>query len=96
MKRITVTQIYELGVCFDVDVSDDFTYDDMINSFTDFPIRAEVNAVWEDTENVKVINTTIDWLDSLTGGDALILSEWNEDKGGVYRIEPTEEQEEAQ
>ena len=96
MKRIGVTLTYELGVTFDVDVSDDFTYDDMINTFTDFPINAVVNAVWEDTENVKVIGTNIEWLDSLTGDDALILSAWNEDKGGVYRIEPTEEQEEAQ
>lgn len=95
MKRITVTQTYELGVTFEIDVSDNFTYDDMINSFTDFPIRAEVNNVWEDSENVRVINTTIDWLDSMTGDDTLIFSEWNEDKGGVYRIEPTEEQEEA-
>ena len=95
MKRIGVTLTYELGVTFDVDVSDDFTYDDMINTFTDFPINAVVNAVWEDTENVKVISTGIDWLDSLTGDGTLILSEWNEDKGGVYQIEPTEEQEEA-
>ena len=95
MKRIAVTLTYELGVTIDVDVSDNFTYDDMINSFTDFPIRAEVNAVWEDTENVKVIGANIEWLVSLTGDGTLILSEWNEDKGGVYRIEPTEEQEEA-
>ena len=73
MRTITVTQTYELVVSIEVEVSDEYTYDDMVNSFTDFPIRVDVNEVWEETENVKVIGVCVDALDSLTGSDSFVL-----------------------
>ena len=52
----------------------------MENSFLDFPIRVDVNSVWEDTENVKVIGVCVDALDSLTGSDAFALYEMKDDE----------------
>jgi len=75
MKRIIVTQAYEIGVSIEVDVPDDWTEDEMVDAFTDFPIRADVNAVWEDTVNVQVVGVCIDYLDSLTGDEALTITD---------------------
>jgi hypothetical protein len=73
MRTITVTQTYELVVSIETQVPDEYTYEDMENSFIDFPIRVDVNPVWEDTENVKVIGVCVDALVSLTGEDAFVL-----------------------
>jgi len=89
MKTITVTQTYELVVSIEVEVSDEYTYDDMVNSFTDFPIRVDVNEVWEPTENVKVVGVCVDALVSLTGEDAFALYEMKDDE--YTRIEESEE-----
>lgn len=80
MRTITVTQTYELVVSVEVEVPDDYKYEDMENSFLDFPIRAEVNSVWEDTEDVKVIGVCVDAVDSLTGSDAFALYEMKDDE----------------
>jgi hypothetical protein len=80
MRTITVTQTYELVVSVEVEVPDDYKYEDMENSFLDFPIRVDVNSVWEDTENVKVIGVCVDALDSLTGEDAFALYEMKDDE----------------
>ena len=80
MRTITVTQTYELVVSVEVEVPDDYKYEDMENSFLDFPIRVDVNSVWEDTENVKVIGVCVDALDSLTGSDAFALYEMKDDE----------------
>lgn len=80
MRTITVTQTYELVVSIEVEVPDDYKYEDMENSFLDFPIRVDVNSVWEDTENVKVIGVCVDALDSLTGSDAFALYEMKDDE----------------
>jgi hypothetical protein len=80
MRTITVTQTYELVVSIEVEVPDDYKYEDMENSFLDFPIRVDVNSVWEDTENVKVIGVCVDALDSLTGCDAFALYEMKDDE----------------
>jgi hypothetical protein len=61
----------------------------MENSFIDFPIRADVNSVWEDTENVKVIGVCVDALVSLTGEDAFALYEMIDDE--YTRLEESEE-----
>lgn len=89
MRAITVTQTYELIVTAEVQVSDDYDYDDMVNAFTDFPIRVDVNQVWEDTENVKVTGLCVDALVSLTGDDTLVLYEMKDDEW--TRIEESEE-----
>ena len=80
MRTITVTQTYELIVSIETQVPDDYKYEDMENSFLDFPIRVDVNSVWEDTENVKVIGVCVDALDSLTGSDAFALYEMKDDE----------------
>ena len=80
MRTITVTQTYELVVSVEVEVPDDYKYEDMENSFLDFPIRAEVNSVWEDTEDVKVIGVCVDAVVSLTGEDAFVLYEMKDDE----------------
>ena len=80
MRTITVTQTYELIVSIETQVPDDYKYEDMENSFIDFPIRVDVNPVWEDTENVKVIGVCVDALDSLTGSDAFALYEMKDNE----------------
>jgi hypothetical protein len=80
MRTINVTQTYELVVSIEVEVPDDYKYEDMENSFLDFPIRAEVNSVWEDTEDVKVIGVCVDAVVSLTGEDAFALYEMKDDE----------------
>ena len=90
MKTITVTQTYELVVSIEVEVSDEYTYDDMVNSFTDFPIRVDVNEVWEETENVKVVGVCVDALDSLTGSDAFVL--YGEKDNEWVRLEESDDE----
>lgn len=80
MRTITVTQTYELIVSIETQVPDDYKYEDMENSFIDFPIRVDVNSVWEDTENVKVAGVCVDALVSLTGEDAFALYEMKDDE----------------
>jgi len=81
MRTITVTQTYELIVTAEVQVPDDSTYDDMVNAFTDLPIRVEVNPVWDDTENGMTIGgLCVDGVVSLTGDDTLIFYEMKDDE----------------
>ena len=81
MRAITVTQTYELIVTAEVQVPDDSTYDDMVNAFTDLPIRVEVNPVWDDTENGMTIGgLCVDGVVSLTGDDTLIFYEMKDDE----------------
>ena len=90
MRTITVTQTYELVVSIETQVPDEYTYDDMVNSFTDFPIRVDVNEVWEETENVKVIGVCVDALVSLTGSDAFAL--YGEKDNEWVRLEESEDE----
>jgi hypothetical protein len=90
MKTITVTQTYELVVSIEAEVSDEYTYDDMVNSFTDFPIRVDVNEVWEPTENVKVVGVCVDALISLTGSDAFAL--YGEKDNEWVRLEESDDE----
>jgi hypothetical protein len=90
MKTITVTQTYELVVSIEAEVSDEYTYDDMVNSFTDFPIRVDVNEVWEPTENVKVVGVCVDALVSLTGSDAFAL--YGEKDNEWVRLEESDDE----
>ena len=92
MRTITVTQTYELIVSIETQVPDDYKYEDMENSFIDFPIRAEVNSVWEDTENVKVVGVGVDAGVSLTGEDAFALYEMKDDE--YTRLESSYEDDE--
>ena len=90
MRTITVTQTYELIVSIETQVPDEYTYEDMENSFIDFPIRVDVNPVWEDTENVKVIGVCVDALVSLTGEDAFAL--YGEKDNEWVRLEESDDE----
>lgn len=91
MRAITVTQTYELIVTAEVQVPDDCTYDDMVNAFTDLPIRVEANPVWDDTENGMTIGgLCVDSVVSLTGDETLIFYEQTETDEWT-RIEESEE-----
>jgi hypothetical protein len=73
MKSITVTQTYELIVTANVEVPDDYDYDNMVNAFTDFPIRVDVYDAWGDDGDIKVNGVSVDALVSLTGDGTLII-----------------------
>ena len=90
MRTITVTQTYELVVSIETQVPDEYTYEDMENSFIDFPIRVDVNPVWEDTENVKVVGVCVDALVSLTGSDAFAL--YGEKDNEWVRLEESDDE----
>lgn len=85
MKRIHLTQTYELTITVDVDVPDDFTAEDMINTLTDFPINATVESLWDDTgasddvPEVTVGDLCVDSLVTLNGLGTFILTDENGD-----------------
>jgi hypothetical protein len=56
MKTLTITQSYELEVSVTVQVPDDYTLDDIQNTFADFPITVAVDSKWDDyRDNDEVI-----------------------------------------
>lgn len=85
MKRIHLTQTYELTITVDVDVPDDFTAEDMINTLTDFPINATVESLWDstgasdDVPEVTVGDLCVDSLVTLNGLGTFILTDENGD-----------------
>ena len=85
MKRVYLTQTYELTITVDVDVPDDFTAEDMINTLTDFPINATVESLWYDTgatdevPEVTVGDLCVDSLVSLNGLGTTIITDENGD-----------------
>jgi len=86
VKRIYLTQTYELTITVDVDVPpDDYTVDDMMNALTDFPINATVQSLWsgesayEDLSGITVGDLCVDSLVSLNGMGATIITDENGD-----------------
>jgi len=86
VKRIYLTQTYELTITVDVDVPDDYTVDDMMNALTDFPINATVQSLWsgesayEDLSGITVgDDLCVDSLVSLNGMGATIITDENGD-----------------
>ena len=85
MKRIYLTQTYELTITVDVDVPDEFTAEDMINTLTDFPINATVESLWYDTgatdevPEVTIGDLCVDSLVSLNGLGTTIITDENGD-----------------
>lgn len=85
MKRVYLTQTYELTITVDVDVPDEFTAEDMINTLTDFPIKATVESLWYDTgasndvPEVTVGDLCVDSLVSLNGLGTTIITDENGD-----------------
>lgn len=85
VKRIYLTQTYELTVTVDVDVPDDFTAEDMMNTLTDFPINATVDSMWYDlgaskeVPEITVGDLCVDSLVSINGSGAFIITDENGD-----------------
>ena len=85
MKRVHLTQTYELTITVDVDVPDDFTIDDMTNSLSDFPINATVESLWDatgasdDVPEVIIGDLCVDSLVSLNGLGTTIITNENGD-----------------
>jgi len=85
MKRVYLTQTYELTITVDVDVPDDFTAEDMINTLTDFPINATVESLWYDTgatdevPEVTIGDLCVDSLVSLNGLGTTVITDENGD-----------------
>jgi hypothetical protein len=78
MKRVHLTQTYELTITVEVDVPDTFTAEDTINTLTDFPINATVNPAWHGIttgDEVIIGNLCVDYLDSLSGGGATVITD---------------------
>jgi len=46
MKRVHLTQTYELTMTVNVDTPDDYTNEDIVNALTDFPVNATVESMW--------------------------------------------------
>ena len=85
MKRVYLTQTYELTITVDVDVPDDFTAEDMMNTLTDFPINATVESLWDatgasdDVPEVIIGDLCVDSLVSLNGLGTTIITDENGD-----------------
>lgn len=80
MKRVHLTQTYELTITVDVDVPDDFTKDDLENSLADFPINATVESLWDDDDtddNITVGSLCVDSLVALNGLGTTIFTDEN-------------------
>lgn len=85
MKRLHLTQTYELTITVEVDVPDTFTAEDMINTLTDFPINATVDSLWDElgasneVPEITVGNLCVDSLVSLNGDGTTIITDENGD-----------------
>jgi hypothetical protein len=85
VKRIHLTQTYELTITVDVDVPDTFTAEDMINALTDFPINATVESLWydlsatDDVPEITVGDLCVDSLISLNGLGTTVITDENGD-----------------
>ena len=85
MKRIYLTQTYELTITVDVDVPDEFTAEDMMNTLTDFPINATVESLWDatgasdDVPEVIIGDLCVDSLVSLNGLGTTVITDENGD-----------------
>lgn len=80
MKRIHLTQAYELIVTIEVDVPDDYDHDDLYRSLVDFPINATVESMWDNTfeaTDIAVGGVCIDSLVCLNGSGATIFTDEN-------------------
>lgn len=85
MKRVYLTQTYELTITVDVDVPDEFTAEDMMNTLTDFPINATVESLWDatgasdDVPEVIIGDLCVDSLVSLNGLGTTVITDENGD-----------------
>lgn len=61
MKKIEMTQTYEMTVIVTADVPDDWTEDDMVKYFYDFPLNVKVSSEYSrPTKGVKNVELVLD------------------------------------
>ena len=82
MKRVYLTQAYELIITVDVDVPDDFTKDDLENCLADFPINATVDSLW-DEEGDDIITVESLCVDSLVALNGAMIIAITDDNGEI-------------
>jgi hypothetical protein len=85
MKRVYLTQTYELTITVDVDLPDDLSDEDMMNTLTDFPINATVESMWhelndsDDIPEITVGSLCVDSLVALNGLGTTVVTDGNGD-----------------
>jgi len=85
VKRVHLTQTYELTITVDVELPDDLSDEDMMNTLTDFPINATVISMWdelhegEDTPEIIVGDLCVDSLVTINGIGTTIVTDENGD-----------------
>ena len=82
MKRIHLTQVYELTVTVEVDVPDNYEYDDLYGALVDFPINATVESMWDNAfEGTELVvgGVCLDSLVCLNDGGATYFTDKNGD-----------------
>ena len=75
MKRVHLTQTYELTMTVDVDTPDDYTDEDIVNALADFPVNATVESMWDEVSDLVVRSLCVDSLISLNGSGTTVITD---------------------
>jgi hypothetical protein len=75
MKRVHLTQTYELTMTVDVDTPDDYTDEDIVNALADFPVNATVESMWDEVSDLVVGSLCVDSLISLNGSGTTVITD---------------------
>lgn len=75
MKRVHLTQTYELTMTVGVDTPDDYTNEDIVNALTDFPVNATVESMWDEVSDLVVRSLCVDSLISLNGSGTTVITD---------------------
>lgn len=75
MKRVHLTQTYELTMTVGVDTPDDYTDEDIVNALTDFPVNATVESMWDEVSDLVVRSLCVDSLISLNGSGTTVITD---------------------
>jgi len=75
MKRVHLTQTYELTMTVGVDTPDDYSDEDIVNALTDFPVNATVESMWDEVSDLVVRSLCVDSLISLNGSGTTVITD---------------------
>jgi hypothetical protein len=75
MKRVHLTQTYELTMTVGVDTPDDYTDEDIVNALSDFPVNATVESMWDEVSDLVVRSLCVDSLVSLNGSGTTVITD---------------------
>ena len=75
MKRVHLTQTYELTMTVDVDTPDDYTDEDIVNALADFPVNATVESMWDEVSDLVVGSLFVDSHISLNGSGTTVITD---------------------